>query len=284
MSKSKKTLDRLERDVRDTRSELGRTYGSLRDRVAGGPSIEQAVEMLRESGGELADGVVREVRQNPVPAFLVGAGLAWMAVSAWRGGKPDSDEEAEMEEAEDLAADAEAEMASQVQSAARYAHEALNGASDVYERSREAAAEAVHGGRERVAETADQVRERAAELSESARQTARRATDASKKAAKENPLLICAIAVAAGALLGAAMPSTRREKRLFGKASGDARQAVKGAMREGVRKASTVAESAIDEAVHEAGRQGLLPEEQAAKASKPAARRKASRSAKSSTR
>ena len=71
--------------------------------------------------------------------------------------------------------------------------------------------------RERAAEAADLARERAAEAAEAAREAAEKAREAAGEAGRwarrqpqENPSTVVLVALAAGALIGALLPSCRR--------------------------------------------------------------------------
>ena len=73
---------RLERETEETRAQLEHTLDELRARMSPGQLLDQATGYLRNSSGRAFLGNLRdEVVRNPVPIALVGAGIAWIAIS-----------------------------------------------------------------------------------------------------------------------------------------------------------------------------------------------------------
>ena len=76
----------IEREVEGTRARLTGTIEELRDRVSPGQIFEQGVDWLRGSGGnEFLGNLGRALRDNPMPVALIGAGIAWLALSGDKG-------------------------------------------------------------------------------------------------------------------------------------------------------------------------------------------------------
>ncbi len=76
----------IEREVEGTRARLTGTIEELRDRVSPGQVFEQGVDWLRGSGGnEFLGNLGRALRDNPMPVALIGAGIAWLALSGEKG-------------------------------------------------------------------------------------------------------------------------------------------------------------------------------------------------------
>jgi hypothetical protein len=79
----------IERDLEDTRSRLDATIDALQQKLSPGQMVDQAVTYFKEGGGvEFTNNLGRTVRDNPLPVLLIGAGVAWLAVSnaTGRGG------------------------------------------------------------------------------------------------------------------------------------------------------------------------------------------------------
>lgn len=73
---------RLERETAETRARLEQTLGELRARMSPGQLLDQATDYLRNGSGRAFLGNLRdEVVTNPLPVALVGAGIAWLAIS-----------------------------------------------------------------------------------------------------------------------------------------------------------------------------------------------------------
>ncbi len=74
--------DEWEREIERTRDDIGRTLGALRARVSRGALVDRMMRAMRDEGGDFAAGIGRAIRDNPVPAVMVGAGLAWLLMAS----------------------------------------------------------------------------------------------------------------------------------------------------------------------------------------------------------
>jgi hypothetical protein len=77
--------DEWEREIERTRDDLGRTLGALRARVSRGALVDRMMRSMRDEGGDFAAGIGRAIRDNPVPATMVGFGLAWLLMASRSG-------------------------------------------------------------------------------------------------------------------------------------------------------------------------------------------------------
>ncbi len=78
--------ERLERETEETRARLEHTLGELRARMSPGQLFDQASNYFRNnSGREYLHNFREEVVHNPVPVALIGAGIAWLAISGTMG-------------------------------------------------------------------------------------------------------------------------------------------------------------------------------------------------------
>jgi len=86
-----KSSAQIEREVEGTRARLTNTIEELRDRVSPGQMMEEAVSYFRGSGGsEMVQNLGRQLRDNPMPALLIGAGIAWMMLGGRSSGSSSS--------------------------------------------------------------------------------------------------------------------------------------------------------------------------------------------------
>ncbi|MEX0740584.1 MAG: DUF3618 domain-containing protein [Pseudohongiella sp.] len=76
-----KSPERLEREVDQARTRLGKTANELSDRLSPGELIDQAMGMAREHGGELGRNLGTQVKNNPLPMILTSIGISWMMIS-----------------------------------------------------------------------------------------------------------------------------------------------------------------------------------------------------------
>jgi hypothetical protein len=241
----------LERETEATRAELEHTLDELRTRMSPGQLIDQAADYMRNSGGRAFLGNLRhQVVNNPLPVTLIGAGIAWLAISgaiARRGnGHPHGGSRRDWG---DTAATAEDLARSGRATAEGWAARAREGAEEAAERTRETAEDWIDEGSdtlseagERLRDTADEAQRRASRVYDKtvgrARQaagdaahypgTARRRVVHSGEAlmdfCREQPMLVAGLGVALGAALGAMLPSTRAERQVMGEASRDAQE------------------------------------------------------------
>ncbi|MEM7567034.1 MAG: DUF3618 domain-containing protein, partial [Pseudomonadota bacterium] len=80
-----KSPEQIEAEVEATRARVSHTLDEIQDRMAPGELFEQAVTFARENGAaDMARNLGRDLRDNPLPLALVGAGLAWLAFSSGR--------------------------------------------------------------------------------------------------------------------------------------------------------------------------------------------------------
>src|SRR5579871_776657 len=75
----------LELEAEETRRQLSRTLGELRERITPGQLLDQALDYARDSGsGEFVRNLGRQATANPFSICLIGAGIAWLALSNGR--------------------------------------------------------------------------------------------------------------------------------------------------------------------------------------------------------
>ncbi len=74
--------DAWEREIARTRADIDRTLTALRLRLSRGAIMDRVIEASRQEGGAFAAGVGRTIRDNPVPAVVLGAGLAWLLMAS----------------------------------------------------------------------------------------------------------------------------------------------------------------------------------------------------------
>ncbi len=73
-----------EREIERTRADIDRTLAALQYRLSRAALIDRVLRTTRDEGGAFIAGIGRTVRDNPIPALVLGAGLAWL-VTASRG-------------------------------------------------------------------------------------------------------------------------------------------------------------------------------------------------------
>lgn len=77
MDNAKSSAD-LEREVDEQRNRVEARIGELRDRLSPGQLLDEALSYSRDGGANFASNFAQQVSANPIPAALVGVGLAWL--------------------------------------------------------------------------------------------------------------------------------------------------------------------------------------------------------------
>jgi ElaB/YqjD/DUF883 family membrane-anchored ribosome-binding protein len=229
------TLDRLERETETTRTRVAELLDELRGRVSPGELVDQIVESIGDgAAGDFVRTLGAQIRDNPLPCLMIGAGVAWLVTADYRvhgaaDGSSNATESAmdqvdhTMYRAREMAADAGERVADAAGSATAAVSSGLHGAA---RSARDAGRSAAGAGR--------------------------RASGSFAQLLREQPLVTAGLGLALGALLGAALPSTETESRMVGETSDAVKARARDAVGEGIEKAKAVAERTYEAAKHEA--------------------------------
>lgn len=183
------TPEEIERELDATRTEMNATIEAITRKISPEALTQRAVEYFQWGGKDFARNFGEAIQRNPVPAALTGIGIGWLM---W---------------------------------ADRYGHgrgySEGPGVSERISAGTSAAKERWSHTRESTSSAMSRARERAADTRDSARMWATRASRAGSEWSErgrhlyhEQPLVVGALGVAIGALIGAAIPRTRREEEL----------------------------------------------------------------------
>jgi len=217
-------------DIEETRAEMGGTLTELGDRLDPGNLMNQAKENVREAtigrveetAKGVSDMVMDTIKRNPVPAALAGAGLALLWANRSSGDKH-GDDRAQY-------------------GYARYDAGRESGATgpDIGDRI----GQRVEGVGDAVGGAASQVGETVGQVGQAAGQAAGQMGTQLDRFMQASPLAMGAVALGAGAVIGALVPETPQEREVLG----DASRQIGTAVRDTVDQATTKAEAAMDEA------------------------------------
>jgi ElaB/YqjD/DUF883 family membrane-anchored ribosome-binding protein len=265
MSESTIEQERIERELESTRSRLNQGLNELQEKVAPRQLAGDFVDYVRQSGGsEFAQNLMASVRRNPVPVVLVGVGLLWLMASqaavsdtigrpvsgdgqrrrggaegqAGHVGEADAPEPSRMGQAQDMAVD----MGRHVQNAAQ-------GLADQVQR-------AVPDGQQNfvrgVHDLRDNITDRAGQLSDMAQQLGGKLVQGAQSARQggstlvasiiDNPLVLGAMGLTVGALLGLLVPKSEQEEMALGGVASEAEKTVQDLVGRGGRLAGEVAD------------------------------------------
>lgn len=178
-AQSRKDPGQLEHEIDQQRDHIGEIIHALENKLSPGEIFDKVLGSGK-GGREFAGNLAETVKANPMPTLLTVAGLAWLAASS---GKSHTT--------------------------------AVTTTSD-----KPGMGERVGHARDQVSSKMDSAKQRVGESThhamDSARMKARRGKEGFEHMLDDNPMAIGAMAIAAGALLGAMLPSTRKEDELIG--------------------------------------------------------------------
>lgn len=188
--------------------------------------VEKAMENVSESIGragtavsETGSSIIDTIRQNPLPAALIGLGVGMLVMNRNRGvvGSYQATSTGETGRYRRAPAD---DYDHDVSAASRYVRrsEARGVAGNVAGRVKDAAGETINDVREAASSAVTRTREQVSRLGDQVQHGARRAGGQFQMQLRENPLAVGAVALALGAAVGLAVPSTRVENEYMGEA------------------------------------------------------------------
>jgi hypothetical protein len=245
----------LRRDVRKNPADLEREADSARDAVEGtlheleqqfSPRelVHRVIDMVKRNGGDFGENLVAQVRNNPIPMLLTGVGVAWLMTSSKRGSQGYGNEPNRFDARrfdQERAGAAEAggsgvgdRWSSAVDSMHDTAAGATNAAQDVMSATATAArgaASTIRGAADAASGVASRAasatRQSAESMAQASRLGVQRVADGYSYLSRQQPLVLGALAVVAGAAIGALLPSTDNEDEWLGAASDEAKTRLK---------------------------------------------------------
>jgi len=254
--------EEIRADIERTRADMSETIDAIQERLSPQTLKEEAKEQVREQFQEVKETVreatigkaedmvrsagdtatqarytiVETVKQNPIPAALVGLGLGWLYMNRRSG--PSTSRVRYQDRGIYTSSEFPYEARSSYYTAGQQPYESRSTSGGMYSRTQETgggvtsrARETAGGLASRTQETASnvvgqaqetasnvvgQARETADQLASQAQYQAQRVEDRFQQTLQENPLALGAIAVVLGAAVGLAVPATQKEHELMG--------------------------------------------------------------------
>ncbi len=193
-----KSPEQLEREADRARTDIERTMEDLFNQLSPGELVNQAIGVFRNgSDNEFARNLVNQVRNNPVPVLLAGVSLTWLMAASKQ-----PPVRAPYNDPMRPTRDKMAHAAHSTRSASRHlTEEAREKGHRAAEATKDAAERLTHAGKR---------------TAESTRSGARHAQQRYQDLLNEQPLVVGALAIAAGAALGALLPPSRTEDEAVG--------------------------------------------------------------------
>lgn len=222
--------DRIEADIEQSRHRLNDTIEALGTKLSPGQIVDEVMGLAQGQAGQFASNLGRQVRDNPLPAVLIGAGIVALLMNRNSGGGSNehhAHHDHRHWHAIDEARWRTARLADETQDAFNERlHLAYAKALDLKQDAGEAVDafkqrvshavssidHAAHRAGHKIANAVSGAKHFAQDQARHAGQSAREARHAAVDFYGDNPLAAGALAVAIGALIGAAAPLTSVER------------------------------------------------------------------------
>ena len=240
-------VQQLKAEISDTQAELQQTVAEIQERLSPEHIKNQAADTVREAATNMRDNVrdatIGRVQhmtrgQNPIPYALIGIGAAWLLMNSrssrrWNGGGY-----REYDASWDTST---SYISSEDEFASPYVGEAFADES---------------GSTGGLGRATSDARRRAADASRQAAERARRAASQARSRMDtmlhSNPVALGIAALAAGALVGAALPTTQVENEYLGEKRDQLIESARTMATDGVESAKTMAKDTLADTVGKA--------------------------------
>ena len=291
--------EQIRRDIRQTRAEMDETVDSLEERLRPRHLLDDLLDVFRggstagsgsaETMKQAGSKVLEKLKEHPMPAALIGAGVAWLLFEGdgsssrpssggrtlegytprkWdvpprggsfvdaRTGQPYTADYGKEAGAAGAGGDtgAGSGMAGQAKEAL---HSAAESARDKASAAAGTVSDWASSAGESARDAADRTREYAAGASEQVRRGYESGKRYLERGLDEYPLAMGAAALAVGVLTGLLLPETRAENRAMGERSDELKDKAKQAGREIVDRGKEVVEATGEAVKNEAAAQGV---------------------------
>lgn len=232
----------------DVKAEIQHAKSAVREATIG--RIENMIESAQTTVRDTSRSFMDTIRENPIPAALAGFGLAWLFMSRSRRRQDIGVTERLQGRSGDTLQRVGArvgELAERAQStlgeATRDAGEAVSAAT---RNAGEAVSKLAQNAGEAVTHFAQDAGESVTHLAHDAKEQGRRLENRVESFYYENPLAVGAAVVAAGTVIGLAIPISRKEDEWMGKARDEVVQKAQNLAREAIGKAEDVGKDVVE--------------------------------------
>jgi ElaB/YqjD/DUF883 family membrane-anchored ribosome-binding protein len=256
--------DAIRSDIEDTRANMSSTVDAIQEKLSPQRLTEQAKDAVRdatvgrvqdmasnvtETARETSATLMDTIRENPLPAALLGIGVGWLFLSARRRA-------AERERWRPPYGSGYYDRGYGQYGSSRYgAPQPSQQDNSKVGQMADNVKDKLSGAGDRAQDMTDTVKERASDMAGQAQWQAQRARGWLERTWDENPLVVAGAALAGGALLGLSIPSTDAERQMMGEASGNVLQKAADTAQDATQNVSEKAQQSMREATPQAGKQ-----------------------------
>lgn len=256
----------LELEAEAARARVADTAENIRKKLTAGQLMDEFSNMI--TGGDLSTGMSNlksQVRDNPLPIALVGAGLAWLAfgkgITASMGSNGSSSSMHGAPRASqghvqpvNYGPDPNDSSSSGVGSAMHSVGDQMSSVGDQVRSAAGSVSGAVSDMTDSLSDTADRLKH---SMLSGTSNVSNRVSGTAGKIADQEPLVIAALGVLVGATVGAMFPASELEKEQLGPTAQKLRGTAASMLDKGMDSAGNVASKAYEAMKDEADRQGM---------------------------
>lgn len=245
----------IEAEIQETRARVDDTINAIQGKLSPSQIMEQTVDYFRNNApSDLISNLGRTIKQNPVPIALIGAGIAWLILSDHDRkalGRPSTISADDYDDWNTTRIGAENYPSETGTDGMRHTLDEIKAnAKTLSENVQHKARDVAQSARESISRMTHDTPVSGDKLSYQARQAKGRFMHM----IEEQPLVIGALGMALGALLGAGLPSTRREDELMGKARDELVDKATQMGQDQLEKAKSTLHTAKENILRETGR------------------------------
>ena len=250
-----KSSEELERDAEVARANVAETADAIRSKMTPGQLIDEFTGMFSGGDGQAALSTLKaQIRDNPLPLTLVGAGLAWLMLG--NGGpqnrasfsKPDK-ADFDFQERDGDVNDDETSDEGLLGALGDKASDAVAKAGRVFD-----------AAQERAGQAGTRTANAAARLKGGAGDIAVKTKSAALDIFEQEPLVVAALGMAVGTAVGVLLPHSALEDEHLGSVSTKVRAQAEDLLEKGVAEAKDLAADTYETLKEEADQQGLRSE------------------------
>jgi hypothetical protein len=252
-----KTAAEVELEVEASRQDLDRTVEALKEKMTPGQIFDEASRAMGGAGNQILSKFVEQAKENPMPLAVMGLGLAWLMTSQNKRPAYAGAYQPQGYATETYSSDGYGAYGSQSDGGggrgkvSGAAHAVADKASGALSSAKEGLASAKHGLANAASGAAQSTRSAAGNLSSMAGGAASKVGEYRQQAQRKvaetydnDPMMIGAVGLVVGAVVGAALPSTQVENRTFGSARDRILDKGKDLAQDGLDQAKGVAQAA----------------------------------------
>ncbi|CAM3401483.1 hypothetical protein BZK31_04820 [Pseudomonas floridensis] len=212
---SQKSPETLEREIDQQRSSIGNIVDALEKKMSPGQLVDQALAYVKDNGGEFFGNLGNNVKANPVPAVLTTVGVLWLMMGSNRpasigpsaGASVLGSVGERVSSVADTVSDSLSSAKARVAQTVSHMKDKASQVKDKTTHLTSSVSEKLSGSSDSLHDAGHSLEQKRLQMKSSASQML-----------NEQPLTLAAMGVAVGAVIGAVLPATTREKRIVSQA------------------------------------------------------------------